>query len=205
MPSPDPVTERAVPRIGPTKDEIRLRVGRSRADRPEDVRRAGDQARTRSVLDTLGDWRPGVVAAYANVAGEPATAELIDAISAWATVLLPVLTRSTGSRGGPTWAVYEGRTRLRAGLWGIPEPSGVPGGQDAILTADLVILPGIAGSPAGDRVGTGGGWYDRALVASPAPRWLLLNDDEVYSSLPADPWDLPVSTLVTERRVIRCA
>ncbi|MGV8848333.1 MAG: 5-formyltetrahydrofolate cyclo-ligase [Propionibacteriaceae bacterium] len=204
MPSPDPVTERAVPPIGPTKDQIRAAVGRSRATRSAEDRRAGDEARTRSVLRALGEWRPGIVAAYANVDGEPATGDLIDAIAQWATVLLPVLSGPPGPRRAAAWAVYEGRANLRAGVWGISEPTGAPESQDVLLTADLVIVPGIAGTPAGDRLGTGGGWYDRALVGSSAPRWLLLHDDEVYESLPVDAWDLPVSMLLTERRILRC-
>lgn len=204
MPSPDPVTERAVPRFGPTKDHIRAAVGRSRAARSPEDRKDADDARTRSVLSALGEWRPAVVAAYASVHGEPATGDLIDEIAAWATVLLPVLSGPAGPRRAAAWAVYEGRANLRAGLWGIPEPTGVRAGHDALLSADLVILPGIAGTPAGDRLGTGGGWYDRALVGSSAPRWLLLHDDEVYESLPVDAWDLPVSMLLTERRIVRC-
>jgi 5-formyltetrahydrofolate cyclo-ligase len=203
MPSPDPVTERAVPRIGQPKDQIRAIVARTRTARSAADRSACDEARTRSVLSALGGWRPVVVAAYANVAGEPATGDLVEAIAAWATVLLPVLTPMAGSRG-PDWAVYEGRDRMRPGVWGLPEPTGSRLGAEAILGADLVIVPGLAGTPGGDRLGTGGGWYDRALVGSAAPRWLLLHDDEVYESLPVDDWDLPVSAVVTERRIIRC-
>jgi 5-formyltetrahydrofolate cyclo-ligase len=33
---------------------------------------------------------------------------------------------------------------------------------------------------------------------------MLLNDDELHESVPLDPWDLPVSVIVTPTRVVRC-
>lgn len=146
-----------------------------------------------------------MVAAYASAGDEPGTAALLDELATWAMVLLPVLSaRPDGSRRGPDWAVYDGGERLRSGPRGIPEPSGGTLGPEAVQRADLVVMPGLAGTPGGDRVGTGGGWYDRALAGAAAPRWLLLYEDEVYESLPSDPWDLPVSALVTPSRVIDC-
>lgn len=205
MPTPDPVTVRAAPGIGPTKDEIRARVKAARAATTPAERRAADEARTGSLLTALGEWRPRVVAAYAHVDPEPGTRALLDAVAAWATVLLPVLSPTSGTpRRHPDWAVYEGADQVISGLWGIPEPSGPSLGQEALLGAELIILPGLAGTASGDRLGTGGGWYDRALVGSTAPRWLLLNDAEVFPSLPVEPWDLPVSLVVTEHRIIRC-
>ena len=146
------------------------------------------------------------MAAYASAGDEPGTAELLDALVArGATVLLPVLSATAaGPRGVAEWAVYDGREGLRSGLWGIPEPASEPLGPAAIEQAELVVMPGIAGTPAGDRLGTGGGWYDRALVGTSCPRWMLLNDDELYESVPIDPWDLPVSAIVTPTRIVRC-
>lgn len=201
MPAFDPVTERAGSRIA--KDELRAMVRTRRAAIPDRV--GDDAARTTLLLNALGDWRPGCVAAYVSTGDEPGTADLLDDFAAWATVLLPVLSPTpAGPRRDPDWATYEGRPRLRPGLWGIAEPMSATLGAEAVNRADLVLLPGLAATPAGDRLGTGGGWYDRALSGVAAPRWLLLHDDEVVDSLPVDPWDLPVSVIVTERRVLRC-
>jgi 5-formyltetrahydrofolate cyclo-ligase len=171
-----------------------------------DVRLADDSARTDLLLAALADGTPRVVAAYASVVDEPGTTDLLDALVArGAMVLLPVLSATdAGPRASAEWAVYEGRAALRSGLWGIPEPASETLGSAAVHQAELVILPGIAGTPSGDRLGTGGGWYDRALVGATAPRWMLLNDDELYESVPLDPWDLPVTVIVTPTRVLRC-
>lgn len=177
------------------KAELRASLRSARAARTPDPR--SDDARTARALAACAGTP--VVAAYASVAGEPDTLALIEYLRlAEVPVLLPLLRRS------PDWAWYTGPSDLAPGPFGIPAPTGPGLGPDALGLAGWVWLPGLAGTPDGRRLGTGGGWYDRALAwASPTARLgLLLHDDEVLDDLPTDPWDRPVHLLVTERRRI---
>jgi len=66
---------------------------------------------------------------------------------------------------------------------------------------DLVVVPGLAFSEQGFRVGYGGGYYDRFLATTTAKSAGLVYRSFVRD-LPTDPWDHPVDFLVTEEGVI---
>lgn len=183
--------------IAVAKATLRSRLRAARGVRGVDV--AGNTARTQRVLAACAG--SDVIAAYASIPGEPDTLTLIEQLRlAGVKVLLPVLRRA------PDWAWYTGPDALAAGPLGIPQPTGPALGAAALVRADRIWLPGLAGTPSGDRLGTGGGWYDRALgyAAADAIRGLLLFDDEVLAELPTDSWDQPVHLLVTERRQVEC-
>src|SRR6185369_4209768 len=101
--------------------------------------------------------------------------------------------------GGLDWARYDGRAGLMPGPLGTRAPSGPGLGPGALATADAVLLPALAVDHGGVRLGRGGGYYDRALVAVPAGRPLiaLLHDGELVARLPADPWDRSVTAAVS--------
>ena len=114
-------------------------------------------------------------------------------------VLLPVL----AGRRTPDWAWYAGPAALRPGWHGIPEPTTPPLGPDALGAVSLVVTSALAATASGERLGTGGGWYDRALThRSPdAVVAALVNEREVLGHLPTEPWDVRVAALVTEAGV----
>src|SRR5918995_831015 len=81
------------------------------------------------------------VAAYASTGTEPGTGPLLDALAAAGVqVLLPVLLPD----GDLDWGRYAGTAGLQSAPRGLLEPPGPRLGVDAVLEADVVLLPGLA-------------------------------------------------------------
>ena len=178
------------------RSEILMRRNESSPEHMADA----DGARTARTLSELKKLSPHVVACYVSAGSEPGTLDLLAELAEWGLeVLLPWL----GEDPSPMWAPWAGEPMVM-GPHSIPMPSSPPLSSGVLNRADVVILPGLAGTKTGVRLGRGGGWYDRALVDVRCPRWLLLNDCEVVPTLPHDPWDQPVTTLITEHRRITC-
>ncbi len=154
---------------------------------------AGHQLRD-AVLAAPEAQMAGTVAAYLSVGTEPDTRGLVFALWKRGSYLLLPLLRPDGDLD---WASYEGPDSLAAGPRGLLEPTEPPRGVTAITSADLVIVPAVAADRQGNRLGRGGGSYDRAL-ARVGPGILtiaLLHDGELLGpeqAVPAGPLDQPV-------------
>ena len=137
-----------------------------------------------AVLSLPETQMAGAVAAYISVGTEPDTRGLVYALWKRGTyVLLPLLL----SDNDLDWASYEGPDSLAAGPRGLLQPTEPPRGAAAVASADLVIVPALAVDRAGNRLGRGGGSYDRALarVGSAVPTIALIYDRELLDEVPA--------------------
>jgi 5-formyltetrahydrofolate cyclo-ligase len=187
------------------KRALRAKLRATRADRSPERRAADDRSRSERlgelVAVLLDGLRTRSVAAYLSAGTEPDTTAIVDRLAAaGVTVLLP---KSVG--GGwsePAWAVYRGADALRLGPRDIPEPVDDALPADAVGGVGPVLVPGVAGTLRGERLGRGGGWYDRALPLATGPRILLLNDDEVLDMLPTTELDQRIDVIVTPTRTI---
>lgn len=88
---------------------------------------------------------------------------------------------------------------LRPGAHGIPEPSGDAPRLPADAEGIVILVPGLAFDRAGRRLGSGRGYYDRALPRRPAAMRIgLVLEAFVADRLPSDAWDVPMNAVATE-------
>ncbi|MFD9002000.1 5-formyltetrahydrofolate cyclo-ligase [Streptomyces sp. NPDC059582] len=175
----------------------------------EDAVQAAGVALADRALELPELARARTVAAYLSVGSEPSTPALLDALRARGVrVLLPALLPDNDL----DWGGYAGAQSLarvrHGGKMALLEPTGERLGPQAVASADVVLLPGLAVDTRGMRLGRGGGSYDRVLArlersgAHPA-LVVLLYDREVVAHVPEEAHDRPVHAVVTPSAVRR--
>ena len=89
----------------------------------------------------------------------------------------------------------EDLSRTEAGYAGIPEPIGdEPVAEDETA---LVLMPGVAFTKDGSRIGYGGGYYDKFLAKEPGhPTVALCYDFQIVEELPLEEFDIPVDLVL---------
>ena len=83
--------------------------------------------------------------------------------------------------------------------FGLEQPAAGTAAIDP-AAVDIALIVGLAFDLRGYRLGHGGGYFDRFLAAHALATVGLAYDFQVIDRLPADPHDVPLDRLVTERR-----
>jgi 5-formyltetrahydrofolate cyclo-ligase len=177
-----------------TRSEARL----LRAAIPAANRRAWSLAIARHVREWAVYQSARSVMAYASVGAEVETAALLEGILRDGKQLL--LPRCLP--GGAMQAVaVPDLAALAPGFRGIPEPVGDAAPKAGI---DLILAPGLLFDKSGNRLGQGGGHYDRFLSDYPGVVCALAFSAQVLEALSAQPHDRPMHALATERGILQC-
>jgi 5-formyltetrahydrofolate cyclo-ligase len=139
------------------------------------------------------------VAAYLSLPSEPGTGPLLEwLVGRGVSVLVPVSRPDRSLE----W-VEHGPDVVSAGPLGVPEPTGPPLGPDALSTCGLALVPALAVDHAGNRLGRGAGYYDRALAGFGGVVCALVHDDELLPHVPHEGHDRPVDLVLTPAGVFR--
>lgn len=140
------------------------------------------------------------LACHLSMGTEPGTGPLITGLlQRGVEVIVPV----TADDHQLEWVVFEPSAPLRLSSIGIPEPDGPRLGAEALDDAGLIVVPALAVDHAGNRLGRGAGYYDRALAPVSAPACALVHANEVMDSVPHDEHDVPVQMAITETGLFR--
>lgn len=94
---------------------------------------------------------------------------------------------------------------VESGYMGIPEPVPARTPPLVLTDIDLVLVPGLAFDPAGNRLGYGRAFYDSFLcILPPTAAFVgLCFDCQFVERVPAEPTDVTVHVIVTESRTVR--
>jgi 5-formyltetrahydrofolate cyclo-ligase len=185
-----------MPGVIQEKAALRTRLLAARGELTAEQRTAAGRAIRDTLLGRSEVQMAGTIAAYYSAGAEPDTRGLVYAL--WkrgSYVLLPLLRPD----GDLDWASYEGPDSLVPGPRGLLEPGEPPRGPGAVARADAVLVPALAVDRAGNRLGRGGGSYDRALarVGPMVPLIALVYDAELVGHVPAEPHDVKVRAAVS--------
>ena len=138
------------------------------------------------------------VLAYMSFGSEFDTAALVtNALASGRQLCLPRVDRNT--RRLELHYVENPDRDVQTGTWGIREPRAACPPAD-LARIDFVLLPGVAFTPQCDRLGYGGGFYDRLIprFASRPPLVAASFALQIRDAIPLDANDQRVDVVITE-------
>jgi 5-formyltetrahydrofolate cyclo-ligase len=132
--------------------------------------------------------RATTVMAFVSFKGEPDTDPLFARLAVEGKRLLLPRVETSGI------VAADGDTPRVPSKFGVQEPTGPAVDVGEI---DLVIVPGLAFTAAGDRLGYGQGYYDRLLPTMSAPSIGVCFDEQLVDELPLAAHDVRVGRVIS--------
>jgi len=121
-------------------------------------------------------------------------------------VYLPVV--HPFSKGHLLFLHYSATTEMTTNRYGISEPKLDQQQICPVTQLDIIFTPLVAFDETGNRIGMGGGYYDRTLVpwfekqTGPYPIGLA-HDCQLVKQLPIESWDVPLPEIMTPAKHYR--
>jgi len=155
------------------------------------------RAITRKLLELDRIQNASCVMAYCSYKNEPDLMGLVHALLDMVKrVALPYVTGDDSMIA----VEYNYESVMKSNLFGIPEP--VIRNESEKVEPDVVLVPGVAFCANLNRIGYGSGSFDRFLRDSDAFKIGICYDMQVVPSIKAQPYDVRMDMIVTERRIL---
>lgn len=181
-----------------TKAILRARFRELERNRPADEVTTASQAIFRQLAALEVFQQAQCIGVYLSLPSEVQSREIIEAcwengVNVCVPYYLPedrIYSMSRLAPGAP----------VRTQRWNIREPERPEPVDPAKL--DLILVPAMAFDLHGNRLGHGGGHYDRLLTQVKGYRLGLAFHEQVVDELPHEPHDQPVQAILTERKLL---
>jgi 5-formyltetrahydrofolate cyclo-ligase len=161
------------------------------------------KSKTKAIIDNLLLIDDFVLAnsifCYVNSRpGEVDTRTLIDYMAGQGkSVFLPKLNKESKSFRRFHFMGWDSLVKNNEGYW---EPK--LGLDEDLSDIDIIIVPALAVSTKGQRIGYGGGYYDKLLRDTQAPKYVLAFEFQLFEYIESTPHDIRVDKIITERRIL---
>jgi 5-formyltetrahydrofolate cyclo-ligase len=144
------------------------------------------------------------IGTYIAVQGEADPAVIAtDLRAAQKQLYLPIVQIPASLRFAP----WQRDTALQLNSFNIPEPVAASSALREAHTLDILLMPLLAFTDTGIRLGMGGGYYDRSLAQHVRGKPLLVgiaHEFQRQAALPEHPWDVRVDFVITEQSFYDC-
>jgi len=178
-----------------TKSELR-RIVRAKLKELSPTTTALGSARLVARITELPEWRSSdSVFLYVPLAGEPALEVLLElALASGKLVAVPAY--DSASETYLAREIRKSETDLIQGRYGVREPhEGCP--PVPVGALDFAVVPGVAFTPDGKRLGRGRGFYDRLLASFRGVSCGVGFDEQIVPEMPVEPHDVKLSYVAT--------
>lgn len=160
---------------------------------------AAAEALASKVIESIKDGNIGSIGVYLASDGELSLSPLID--YCWChniRVNVPVL--HPFSKGHIVFCDYRPDSEMVNNKYNIQEPKLTCQTLTPLHELDVILAPLVAFDDDNQRLGMGGGYYDRTLAAvTPEHKlavWGVAHQCQHIPSIPCEPWDIPMDRII---------
>ncbi|MGL5046333.1 MAG: 5-formyltetrahydrofolate cyclo-ligase [Shewanella sp.] len=188
-----------------SRNQLRKAIRTARKSLSEIEQTQASLSACQRMLEQLQANNAQHVALYLTHDGELATTPLISAL--WQLGIHTYLPRLHPLNTGQLLFLhYSADTPMQPNQFGILEPKLDVRAIIPLTELDVVITPLVAFDLMGNRMGMGGGYYDRTLAnwqrkGKPLPMGYA-HDCQQVTNLPCEYWDVPLPFIITPSRVL---
>lgn len=185
------------------KGELRKEIKLKREILDKNIKLRADEKIRKSLFESEIYKNSKVVFIYVNMDSEINTIDIIkELLTSDKIVAVPkVIPVSLKERQMKALKINSMLQLNESGAFGILEPSVEC--EDISEDVDLIIIPGLAFDINGNRLGYGGGFYDRFLRKYPnSKRVVLCYDFQIFDEIPHEFFDEKVDLIISEEKII---